>query len=217
VTASPRADWLMGGYLDTFDGWEAIGWLGQACYFGRFLLQWIASERAKRIVVPEAFWWMSILGSLCATAYALVQHNLFFMAGPCINFFLFVRNLWLSRTGQPLSSRVLAPFALGVLTVAATAVFWSWDFSQSLPWTLVGGCGALLWSIRFPVQWWMAERRSYVTLPPPFFWISFVGSCLLLAYALRTGTPVFIAGMVLGPLLYGRNLALCYRKSAGPS
>ena len=64
-------------------------------------------------------------------------------------------------------------------TVAAAAALWSWDFSHPLPWTLIGGCGALLWSIRFPVQWWMAERRSYVTLPPPFFWISFVGSCLL--------------------------------------
>jgi lipid-A-disaccharide synthase-like uncharacterized protein len=211
---APAHERLMDSYLDSFDGWEAVGWLGQACYFGRFLLQWLASERAQKIVVPAAFWWMSLLGSVCATAYAFVQHNLFFMAGPCINFFLFVRNLWLARTGQPLESRVFVPFAVGVLTLAVTVALWSWDFSQPLPWILVGGCGTVLWSIRFPVQWWIAERRGHATLPPLFFWISLVGSCLLLVYAFRTGKPIFIAGMALGPFLYGRGLVLCYRKPA---
>ena len=46
------------------------GWLGQACFFTRFLLQWAASERARRSVVPRAFWWLSLAGAALMSGYA---------------------------------------------------------------------------------------------------------------------------------------------------
>ena len=42
--------------------WLAIGFIGQSFFFMRFVVQWVASERAKRSVIPDAFWWLSILG-----------------------------------------------------------------------------------------------------------------------------------------------------------
>jgi len=205
----------MGDYLANLGWWDVVGWTGQGLYFGRFLIQWLASERAGRIVVPVAFWWMSLAGSACAASYAFVRHDPFFMAGPAVNFFLFARNLQLRRTRRPLGERMVTPLALGVATVALLLTFRDWDLAQPLPWLLIGGVGTVLWTVRFPVQWWCAERSNEATLPTAFFWISFVGSVLLLGYALRTGEPVFIAGMIPGPLLYGRSLWLCHRQPQG--
>ena len=51
--------------------WKVIGWLGNAVFFSRFFVQWYATERLKRVVVPTAFWWLSLLGSLLLLSYAL--------------------------------------------------------------------------------------------------------------------------------------------------
>jgi len=51
--------------------WKIIGWLGNAVFFSRFFVQWYATERQKKVVVPVAFWWLSLAGSLLLLAYAL--------------------------------------------------------------------------------------------------------------------------------------------------
>jgi lipid-A-disaccharide synthase-like uncharacterized protein len=51
--------------------WKAIGWIGNAVFFSRFLVQWYATEKLKRVVVPMSFWWLSLVGSLMLLSYAL--------------------------------------------------------------------------------------------------------------------------------------------------
>ena len=51
--------------------WKVIGWLGNAVFFSRFFVQWYATEKLKRVVVPTAFWWLSLTGSLLLLSYAL--------------------------------------------------------------------------------------------------------------------------------------------------
>jgi lipid-A-disaccharide synthase-like uncharacterized protein len=51
--------------------WNLIGWTGQAVFFSRFIVQWYATERKKQVVVPSAFWWLSIIGSLLLLLFAL--------------------------------------------------------------------------------------------------------------------------------------------------
>ncbi|MBW2382549.1 MAG: lipid-A-disaccharide synthase N-terminal domain-containing protein [Deltaproteobacteria bacterium] len=62
-------------------GWLAIGLLGQAAFFSRFLVQWIASERARRSVVPLAFWYLSLAGSLTLLVYAIHRQEPVFALG----------------------------------------------------------------------------------------------------------------------------------------
>ena len=50
---------------------KAAGWIGQACFFSRFFLQWVASERARRSIVPPAFWWLTLAGAVLMSAYAV--------------------------------------------------------------------------------------------------------------------------------------------------
>ncbi len=51
--------------------WKVLGWVGNGVFFSRFIIQWIATERKGRVVVPLAFWYCSLLGSLCLLIYAI--------------------------------------------------------------------------------------------------------------------------------------------------
>jgi lipid-A-disaccharide synthase-like uncharacterized protein len=81
--------------LDEASWWDVIGWTGQAVFGSRFLVQWLASERKKESVVPVAFWYLSIIGSLLSLAYAITTHKLPFIAGYTLNCIPYIRNLML--------------------------------------------------------------------------------------------------------------------------
>ena len=85
--------------------WLSIGFLGQALFSARFLVQWIASERKKESVIPEAFWWISIVGGSITLVYGVIHVNKageheplppIIMAQSCANV-IYVRNLVLVR------------------------------------------------------------------------------------------------------------------------
>ena len=73
--------------------WLAFGLLGNAAFASRFLVQWIASERAGESVVPGAFWYVSIVGSMILMIYALHVKNLVFTLAYLPNCVVYVRNL----------------------------------------------------------------------------------------------------------------------------
>lgn len=77
--------------------WIVIGFIGQAFFFGRFFVQWIASERRKRSVVPRSFWYLSLGGGAVLLAYAIHQRDPVFIAGQATGFLIYTRNLWLLR------------------------------------------------------------------------------------------------------------------------
>ena len=88
----------VGGYLqDVFvtrlDWWVLIGFVAQGLFAMRFLVQWIASERAGRSVIPLAFWLFSIVGGLLLLVYALYRKDPVFIAGQAFGVFVYLRNL----------------------------------------------------------------------------------------------------------------------------
>jgi lipid-A-disaccharide synthase-like uncharacterized protein len=80
--------------------WIAIGFLGQALFFGRFFVQWIASERKKQSVIPRAFWYLSLAGGSVLLAYAIHQRDPVFIVGQATGFFIYSRNLWFIYRGS---------------------------------------------------------------------------------------------------------------------
>ena len=89
----------VGGYLhDVFvtnlDWWVILGFLAQGLFTMRFLVQWIASERAGRSVIPLAFWWFSIAGGLLLLVYALYRKDAVFILGQVFGVFVYLRNLY---------------------------------------------------------------------------------------------------------------------------
>lgn len=90
----------IGGYLyevfvEKFSLWLALGLFGQGLFAARFLVQWLASERAGRSVVPLAFWFFSIGGGLITLVYGIKQREPVIIMGQSLSIFIYVRNLML--------------------------------------------------------------------------------------------------------------------------
>jgi lipid-A-disaccharide synthase-like uncharacterized protein len=75
--------------------WVVFGFLGQALFFLRFFYQWIASEAAKRSIVPEAFWYFSMGGGLMLLVYAIQRQDPVFTAGQGCGLIIYSRNIYL--------------------------------------------------------------------------------------------------------------------------
>src|SRR5881296_3790192 len=74
--------------------WKVIGWLGNAVFFSRFFVQWYATEKLKRVVVPTTFWWLSLAGSLLLLSYALFkQRDSVFIFAYAFTWIPYIRNL----------------------------------------------------------------------------------------------------------------------------
>ena len=82
--------------------WVGIGLVGQLLFTGRFVVQWIASEKSRKSVIPVAFWWLSIAGGMILLSYALYRRDPVFILGQSMGVFIYVRNLWLIRYSQKL-------------------------------------------------------------------------------------------------------------------
>lgn len=81
-----------------FSWWAGIGFFGQALFGSRFIIQWIYSERAKRVVVPTVFWYISLAGGLVLLSYAIHKRDPVFTVGQLLGLFVYARNLMLLRT-----------------------------------------------------------------------------------------------------------------------
>jgi lipid-A-disaccharide synthase-like uncharacterized protein len=75
--------------------WLGIGLGGQAMFFMRFVVQWIVSEIKKRSIIPKAFWYFSILGSLILLAYAIHRRDPVFIIGQSAGSLIYIRNIQL--------------------------------------------------------------------------------------------------------------------------
>lgn len=73
--------------------WIIIGFVGQALFMMRFLVQWIASEKAKKSVIPDLFWFFSIGGGAVLLTYALYRGDPVFIFGQGLGLFIYFRNL----------------------------------------------------------------------------------------------------------------------------
>lgn len=77
--------------------WTGVGFLGQALFTGRFVVQWLASERARKSVIPLLFWYFSIGGGATLFAYAIYREDPVFIVGQGAGLAIYLRNLWLTR------------------------------------------------------------------------------------------------------------------------
>ena len=83
--------------------WGIIGFLGQAIFGTRFILQWIVSEYKKKSHVPTAFWFLSLLGSFILLIYSIHREEPVFILGFSLNTFIYIRNIHLIYTNSKAS------------------------------------------------------------------------------------------------------------------
>ena len=87
--------------MSTHAAWYVVGFVGQAFFFSRFLVQWLASERARRSVIPVSFWYLSLLGGVTLFVYAIHLGDPVFIVGQSAGSFVYLRNLYFRYREQP--------------------------------------------------------------------------------------------------------------------
>ncbi|MBW2181763.1 MAG: lipid-A-disaccharide synthase N-terminal domain-containing protein [Deltaproteobacteria bacterium] len=81
--------------MNTF--WLVLGFCAQAMFAARFWVQWIASEKAGKSIVPMLFWYLSIFGSLLLLVYSIYRKDPVFILGQATGIFIYTRNLYLIK------------------------------------------------------------------------------------------------------------------------
>lgn len=200
-----------------------IGFLAQGFFSARILVQWIMSERARRVLSPSLFWIFSIAGSYLLCLYGVLREDFAIVLGQFISYYVYLWNLhakgiW-SKTSLWLRLLLTGtPFiAIGVAASHADIFFESFFHNAAVPlWLLVfGSAGQVIFTLRFVYQWWYSSRRGESELPP-FFWIlSLVGSLIIVSYGIIRHDPVLIIGQSFGLIAYIRNLMIGASKDRG--
>ena len=191
-----------------------IGFLAQIFFSARILLQWILSERAKKVISPAIFWQLSILGSYLLFVYGWLRDDFAIIFGQIISYYIYIWNLnkkhqwkWL-----PLLLRtvlLLTPVAAIVYMLEDAGAFVDQFFrNEKIPlWLLIyGSMGQIIFTLRFVYQWIYSKRKDESLLPIGFWIISLFGSLIIVSYAIYRRDPVLIRGQSTGLLAYGRNI-----------
>ena len=92
-------DYVYDVFIARFDFWLAFGIVAQLVFTGRFLVQWIASERAGRSVIPLAFWVLSMIGGMMTLVYGVQKREPVIIMGQVLAVFIYIRNLMLIFRG----------------------------------------------------------------------------------------------------------------------
>ena len=198
--------------------WLSAGFLAQGFFSARFLVQWILSERAGRSLLPVHFWYFSVAGSVLLLAYAIHRRDPVIATGQVVGLGIYLRNLrFITRERRGVIARFWFVLWFGLVGAAALVGYHLGPDSAARPlildnfWTTFGFVGQMLFTGRFVVQWWCTERARRSVMPRGFWYLSIVGSLMLLTYAVAVLDPVIILGQSLGLVVYGRNLVLLNR------
>lgn len=92
---SALLQWFHSVFIEQLDAWVVLGFVAQLSFTMRFVVQWIASERARRSVVPIAFWFFSLVGGTLLLIYAIQRRDPVFIAGQGLGLLIYIRNIWL--------------------------------------------------------------------------------------------------------------------------
>lgn len=202
-----------------------------ALIFGiRYLVQWIASEKAGKSLVMPLFWRLSVSGNFLLVVHALIQMQFHVCVVQACNAIIAWRNLnFMQSTSKHIkfsTTVILLIMAiaavvllfLGSTFLSASSVPWfrsplSYDQNIHGFWHFLGFFGLMLFNGRFWMQWWKAEKHSRSYLGIEFWWMSVIGGVLCFVYFAVIGDLVNIVGPLFGLIPAIRNLILIKRSN----
>ena len=191
-----------------------IGLLAQGFFSARILVQWILSERAKKVLSPALFWILSIAGAYLLCIYGWLRNDFAIVLGQFISYYIYLWNLkmkgvWACIPKIPAWILLFTP-VVAIALVAGSAGDAADKFfgDPDIPvWLVVyGSAGQVLFTLRFIYQWLVSRHDRESVLPPGFWWISLLGSGIIISYAIMRVDAVLILGQSVGFIAYCRNL-----------
>lgn len=194
----------------------AIGFLAQGFFSARILVQWIMSEKAKRVLSPSLFWVFSLLGAYLLCIYGWLRNDFAIVFGQFISYYIYLWNLkvkgvW-AKLPRVLRFLLLATPLAAIFMVASNAGEYAQRFlhNDQVPlWLLLfGSVGQFIFTMRFVYQWYYSHRLGVSKLPALFWVMSLVGSLSIVSYGFIRHDIVLIVGQSFGLVAYARNLCL---------
>jgi len=194
----------------------SIGFLAQILFSGRLILQWIVSEKNKKVLTPSIFWKLSLLASFLLFVYGYLRNDFAIMLGQALTYFIYIRNLQLQgewqKAPKPLQwflwifPALLVIYSFNNNTYDISNLFKNDDISTSL--LIWGSVAQIIFTLRFVYQWIYSERTKESVLPLGFWLLSLIGSIMILIYAIFRLDPVLFVGHIMGSVIYFRNIIL---------
>lgn len=200
-----------------------IGLIAQVFFSARMLVQWILSEKQKRIVSPLLYWVFSLIGAYLLCIYGWLRNDFSIILGQFIAFYVYIWNLNDKGMWQKIPVAVRVILAATPVVAAAFALndFHSFLDSffrdENIPAWLIafGSTGQIIFTLRFVYQWYCSHKAGESVLPISFWVMSLVGSLMILTYAIIRLDPILILSQSTGFIVYTRNILLG-RKSRQP-
>ncbi|MFK2820665.1 lipid-A-disaccharide synthase N-terminal domain-containing protein [Flavobacteriaceae sp. LMIT009] len=197
-----------------------IGFLAQILFSSRLVIQWITSEKQRKVITPTLFWTLSLIASFLLFVYGYLRDDFAIMLGQTLTYFIYIRNLQLQNQWQKFHwSLRLFLYSVPTLLVIyyynnnvidTDALFRNEAIPVWLLW--LGIISQVVFTLRFVYQWLYSEYKKTSSLPLGFWLLSLVGSGLILTYAIFRRDPVLFIGHLLGSVIYVRNLILLHRE-----
>ena len=194
----------------------SIGFLAQLLFSFRQLVQWISSEKEKKVVAPPLYLITSLIASVLLFIYGYLRTDFAIMLGQFITYYIYIRNLQLQNQWKKIQKGLqilLINFPL--ITLFTLMLKGEFDCTllfdnEFIPnWLLVLGIvSQLIFTVRFIFQWMISEKNNFSQLPKVFWILSIVGAVLILIYAIFRKDPVLFIGQAFGILIYSRNLMI---------
>jgi len=196
-----------------------LGFISQVLFFMRTLLQWVLSERAKKVLSPTIYWVLSIIASYLFCIYGWFRNDFSILLGQLISYYIYIWNLnetgvWKKINVVLKAILILTPiFAIGFVLKNGNYFVTNFLTNTKIPlWLIIwGSAGQIIFTLRFVYQWIYSMRRNESLLPVGFWIISLVGSGLITIYGVIRVDPILILGQSVGFIAYTRNIAI-YRK-----
>ncbi|SFJ08225.1 lipid-A-disaccharide synthase N-terminal domain-containing protein [Olleya namhaensis] len=200
----------------------SIGFLAQTLFSSRLIIQWITSEKQKRVITPTLFWTLSLIASFLLFIYGYLRDDFAIMLGQGLTYYIYIRNLQLQNQWKTFPAGIrwillLMPVFITVFYFNNNAIDTVKLFkNQAIPlWLLVLGIvSQIVFTLRFVYQWLYSEKNKESSLPLGFWALSLIGSLLILTYAIFRVDYVLLVGHSLGAVIYVRNLLILKQQNA---
>jgi len=194
----------------------SIGFLAQGLFSARLLVQWLLSEKAKKVESPIIYWQLSILASFLLFIYGWLRDDFAIILGQYISYFIYIWNL--NNKGHWKSLNILVKSIL-LLTPAFVVVYLLFTFETNFPRLfenkniplgilIFGSLGQIIFTLRFIYQWIYSRKKGESVFPVSFWLLSLLGTVIIISYGIYRKDPVLVLGQSAGFIAYIRNLWL---------
>ena len=194
----------------------SIGFLAQILFSSRLIIQWVTSEKQKKVTTPVLFWSLSLIASFLLFVYGYLRDDFAIMLGQILTYFIYIRNLQLQNQWNRIPKIIQLflftfPILIGVYYFNNNVIDVDNLFrNEAIPlWLLILGIvSQVVFTMRFVYQWLYSEKKKESSLPFGFWMLSLIGSLLILTYAIIRRDPVLFLGHMLGATIYIRNIMI---------